>query len=270
MKKYYLDTNVIIRLGNRILSPFIKENCYTSSLVIAELLKNLTKENFKGKKGTISNINSSEIKIDWRTIGEILLNSFAIEKEDNLFQIDFITKINFEALLKSESIDLYHENRNDIFDAYHGINFPEKENGYKLRLDFQFNYLIDNLMSDYSQKSDKIIHSLIENMNKINGKEKLKFDTMKIKLLNSLKDLLFHNNKENILYDGKIDFFFKALFYYSKNNLSVKKNDAFDLFHFLFINKGCILISEDKLIKGICNNNMNNNYMSYSNFNKYL
>jgi len=125
-------------------------------------------------------------------------------------------------------------------------------------------------MSDYSQKSDKIIHSLIENMNKINGKEKLKFDTMKIKLLNSLKDLLFHNNKENILYDGKIDFFFKALFYYSKNNLSVKKNDAFDLFHFLFINKGCILISEDKLIKGICNNIMNNNYMSYSNFNKYL
>lgn len=62
---YYLETNSLISLKNKLQQPVISSRCYTSSLSIVEILKYLNKRSFYVKRNLLLALKESTISIDW-------------------------------------------------------------------------------------------------------------------------------------------------------------------------------------------------------------
>lgn len=307
--KYYLDTNSIINLDEKLLLAPIRKRCFTSSLVISELLKNL-KENFDRQKRLTDIIYRSQLKIDWNRFGCKFNEAFGIKQKGVKERSDFKTRILYNSLVKSTSIEELTENLNiskkplfseskekgenfqDLFEAEKigflnmatvlpGLfqklentrlkNFINslQESGKKTLSPEDYLTIIakDIYSRPYQDKLQKLEDAhyfcRIDTNQYSNSKSQIEFE-------------LEENEKAGIdrlmvKYNHSLDFYIQAEVYYYNTHTGkdVKRNDAYDLKHFLYIKKDQKILSDDRLVLEICTNCFSKNGEKLKDFIKY-
>ena len=271
MKRYYLETNSLRKLNNRLLE--IQDKCYTSSLSIFELISGISQEQFEIRKRVISNVLSSELHINWDFPEKIKIDSFPNLEIDER-RVDDL-KVLCEILIDSNNLEEFIELSNDL----------------KYNLDF-FNSLDSSYSNNFinaTKAGNERLKSIYSSEKNENGKFFEKFAKEYVKslpkttelnksltltgLVNGIADSLENISGKNTIdrdklfyaYNGNINIFIEAFSLFtglkSADLNSPAKNDFIDLHHLLYLgnNSNNIIITDDKLLLRITEQVLNTN-----------
>ena len=271
MKRYYLETNSLRKLNNRLFE--IQDKCYTSSLSIFELISGISQEQFEIRKRVLSNVLSSELHINWDFPEKIKIDSFPNLEIDER-RVDDLKEL-CEILMDSNNLE----------------EFIEISNGLKFNLDF-FNSLDSSYSKNFinaTEVGNERLKSIYSSEKNKNGKFFEKFAKEYVKslpkttelnksltltgLVNGIADSLENISGKNTIdrnklfyaYNGNINIFIEAFSLFaglkSADLNSPAKNDFIDLHHLLYLgnNSNNIIITDDKLLLKITEQVLNTN-----------
>lgn len=266
IKYFYLETSAVRFLGNKLDKPFIKAKCFTSSLVILELLTGLERD-FNIRKKCISEIITNNIAVDWVFPDAIKAKAFSCEISND-FRIRDLQKL-FILLPLTSSNDEYQKRAKQLHLEFDLDYFKEADRFYN-----------DNFVKgsvDVIQEVPDLLKLEVEQRTIPLDKQQLIIDSRVdyYKLHDDYREwnegltiLTFCDHyakddeeKAKSIYDSYrdgISYYVTAYSYYnilkiSKGNIS-SENDRSDLEHFLYLrNRPDIgIVSNDKLICDIC------------------
>lgn len=252
---YYLETNAIRIFNKKLISPLCLNNCYTSLLVLCELLAGIKDEaSFKERKGIIRMFYFSRIPSDNELPETKKYNAFGVSvnnmTKDKIILIgalciacrsysEFQDQISKHLLLEYWNFLKIYDNVDDKF-----------KESYKNR-QADFDYSDPNMASDFRKRwidldskpelKTSILNDLIVYFAKSIYEDKIIKTEGK-----SLKDLIQS-------YDHSLDIYFLCIAYFTGTKLIFKnapsRNDYHDLNHIMYLrNPLDILVSNDKML----------------------
>ena len=260
MKRYYLETNSLRKLNNKLFE--IQEKCYTSALSIFELISGISQQQFEIRKKVISNSILSELHINWDFPEKIKIDSFPnLEIEEQ--RVDDLKQL-CDFLINSNDLQEFIKFSNDLT---HNLDF--------------FNSLDSKYSKDFisaTESGNNVLKSIYTSKKIENGKFFEKFAKEFVKslpkttelnksltltgLVNGIADSLETTSGKNTInrdklfyaYNGNINIFIEAFSLFSgikSAELNTPaKNDFIDLHHLLYLgnNSNNIIVTDDKLL----------------------
>lgn len=249
MNRLYLDTSIVRKYSNE-LAKFERENVFTSSLVVFELIAGMNEKEFKLRKNVLNNLLKSKIIIDWDSYKMKMHKAFKIVYDD----IEGNAIMRFaEEIIKCET---YEEVKN--------LKIYSSENIFlKLESFEEFDKDIEQVGKDFSAKAAYEWREL-EKEDRRNFKEQMS-DFLctyskwlcELALINLVEE--FAGSKRpseqyfKILreYDNSLEvyFYYNQMFFLitEMNGSECGKNDALDLMHTIYLKKNDTIVSEDKI-----------------------
>lgn len=270
---YYLETNSIRIFNKKLVTPFYLNNCYTSLLVICELLAGIKDQlTFKERKGIIRMIYSSRILSDQDLPETKLYKAFGVPVNNNTNEgIMLLGALCIASESYTEFLDQIPKHFLlepwQFLKIYDNIDGRFKES-YKRRQEV-FDYSDPNMVTVFTKRWDdlhkkpelkeSILNDIIvyfaqsilsDNVIKVEGKD--------------LKDLLKS-------YNHSLDIYFLCIGYFSGTKLIFKnapsRNDYLDLVHLMYLrNPLDIIVTNDKMLHKILNKTNPFNILSCDNF----
>lgn len=270
---YYLETNAIRILANKLTGQSYLDKCYTSILSVCELLSGIKDEDtFNLRKGIISKVYLSKIPSDLDMPETKMYKAYGIQIDngisDKVILLGFLcssTKSYTEFIKR-----ILHSNLTDYWEFLrkydNSADIKFKESIKKRQKDFDysdpnmipnFNHRWNNL-SDNQELKERILYDLIVYF----AEEMLKPDSI-IKVIDkSLKDLIQE-------YDHSLDLYFLCIGAFTGEKIIFRnapsRNDYFDLSHLKYLrNKSDIIVSNDLMLTKLVNKIHSNNILSTS------
>jgi hypothetical protein len=270
---YYLETNAIRILSNKLKGQYYVDKCYTSVLSVCELLSGIKDEDtFNLRKGIISKVYLSKIPADLDMPETKMFKAYDIHIDntisDKIILLGFLCVTSkfyteFLTIIKQSNLIDYWEFLKK-YDKSADIKFKESlKNRQK-----DFDYSDPNLIPDFNQKwnnlsinnelKERILYDLIVYF----AEEKLKPDSI-IKVIDkSLKDLIRE-------YDHSLDLYFLCIGAFTGEKIIFRntpsRNDYFDLSHLMFLrNKSDIIVSNDSMLTKLMRKISPDNILSIS------
>jgi hypothetical protein len=76
--RYYLEANAARALSRRVrdLSLPARRTVFTSFLAVFEIVSGLTEDNYAERAAIVANLSKSKLRIDWRSIDQLIANAF--------------------------------------------------------------------------------------------------------------------------------------------------------------------------------------------------
>ena len=263
---HYLDTSSLRFLGAKLCSVCSKQPCFASALALLELLNGIrSEEQFSVRASCIKAILSSGIDIDWTLPEQRLVTSFArLSFEDRriepLKQLvnciaransleEFLLFITEEALI--EQMEQFEEDDSHFGDQLRRATLASSIRG-------AFDESAKNHYPGLGQKARKRLFPLFCGAMKgplspINiSATVLAYAQRYAEDCNQdITEVDIRDLYES--YNGSADIFFSAYSYaavtYEEKGLSVGKNDALDLHHFVYLTHGDVLVTEESANK---------------------
>lgn len=274
---YYLETSSLRQLINK-LDKIILKQCFTSVLSIIELISGIIDESeYQKRKNILQNIINKKIFIDFNFPDDIILKAFPkiSFEEFRLNDLNCICKL----ILISNSLSDYYIKEKEItnlkYKLDYFIGYDKRYNSTFISSTINGNKYINELFET------KPISSLVfsDEEKKLSKKEILNLWQNKYKdiniactliaivkgygkknIYNNIDDSYYKQEQDIALsYNGSISFYIEIFSYYTMNKLiksdQPKKNDIFDLQHFLYLrsNENIKIVSDDNLFYNICN-----------------
>ncbi len=240
---FYLETNGIRAISDQL----IKKNLYfiyTSYKVVYELFSGIATDNEYFKRLPFI-CKLEKVKIDWESPRKKMLKAFGINTIDDtdskrLFEIFNLVINNKDKIVIEKLLILIKylvDNDCDICSCVLEANYDDIKDYAK---DIKGKPIRDILIND------DYFNPIVQNVTEIEIVNIAKMIADEVKC--SYKDLI-------IKYDGNLDNFIKATIAIGlKARFSgspMQKNDGHDFQHLLYLKKGDILVSDDKLFKRI-------------------
>lgn len=258
--KYYLETNALRKLNSKLFE--IKNECYTSSLSIIELISGINEKQFEIRKKVISNLILSNFNINWDFPEKIKIESFpSLDFEEG--RVNDLKKL-CEYLIESKDLDAFVSVSREL---YHNLDFFRT-----LDSDYSKDFI------DATESGNDELKAIYSREKKLNGKF---YEDHAKKYVKSLPQASEFNesltlfgivvgvaeylelnsgentiNKEKLFneYNGNIDAFIESFSLYSGLKQaelnSPAKNDYVDLHHLLYLGNGkkSKTVTDDKLL----------------------
>ncbi len=280
---YYLETSSMYPLSKYLIedNAASKAICFSSFLVVFELLSGLKEDNYKKRKAILRNLIDSRIEINWYTPREIIAEAF---QEVLLFDglKNRIRKL-ANLVLQSSSYD----SLNQLSERDDSVAPLEKlaEMDVLLTVDQsgEVQKQIVQLRKDVSKEKIKEITDILESNPSFREQlRKVDRDTLLGRLAAYVAFKMpgkpSYENLMKILksYKGRINKFLVADAYRQERNLikgeTPEKNDFIDVSHLLYLaHDSQIMVTNDRFLQSICENLFPNNYCSVDDFkNKYV
>jgi len=253
---YYLETNSLRILANKLKRAEILDNCYTSLLSICEILSGINDDSsWIERKGILTKVFISNIKTDLDLPETKLYKAYDIQINskipDSILLIggllmksqsyaDFLDKIIQSYLAEYWAfLRIYDKNSDGFFKE----SFKDRQSNFDYsdpNLIPNFNNRWDNLTDNPSLKL-RILNDLIVYF----AETHLKSNSV-IKVNKSLEDLVKS-------YDHSLDIFYISIGYFTGTKILFKnapsRNDYFDLNHLTYLrNRTDIIVSNDKMV----------------------
>jgi len=264
--RFYLETNSLRQLANKLLDKNFCNNCFTSILSIAELLSGINEKEFFLRKSIFQKLNQSGVIVNHEFPEFLRLQAFGIYKSfktsNDIIEISNIlieSDSYFEFQFKLAKLDLitcWH-----FLKKYDQNGNAEFKNAFKQRVSGDINITKDSI-KDFKERWRNINvsnkHLYIDEAIFYYAMETLKYDNSK-----SIQELL-------ISYNHSLDIFFLSTFYYSEEKKSHKdetgNNDYFDLTHLSYLSdENHVIVTDDKIIHRIMENTLYTKNISYVN-----
>jgi hypothetical protein len=260
IKRYYLETNALLKISKHLDSDWARENTFTSMHSVAELLTDLNDNVFGSKQAAVRRILEFNIDIDWRQPQRILLDAFGMQATYKISPTDvleimkeLINAPSYEFFFsKMETQDIYQFLQ--AYDAGYNSYFPGEieEKRQEFRQEYSFgegnvhfsSYLLylDSRSEDFSPRFREEFISA--------AALKVAEDISNSNLNNYRKDSAMLTFRA---YNGSIDLFLLVSSIYSfekvASNGQVARNDFSDVHHLCYIDDDVAIISDDNMLK---------------------
>lgn len=259
--KYYLDTVAVRRLSKEL--PKLKDNSYTSALVILELISGINEREFNIRKQVIKNLLECGFPIIWKLPETIKAEAFPIleirEKRTlGLLRIcyELLRSENLETLILKTENEVYNIDFFKEWDSTHSFGFINatskgNEELKKIYNDERLNN--GEAFENYAKQFVKSLASDFELNNSITVKGMASnYAAQASSNGEKVSEEEVHNS-----YNHSIDIFLEyfSLFSAKKSGElgTPAKNDYVDLNHLLYLrdNLNCFIVTDDKMILNI-------------------
>ncbi len=261
---YYLETNSLISLKNKLQTLALSRKCYTSSLTIVEILKYMNERSFYVKRNLLLALRESTIRIDWDLPSYKSFSAFPAsrntgDKSDELKTIHafILSSKSYEEFLKKqeetkiqttiETISKYCGFFDSVLAealsaARQMVPDVSKRQGKEL-----FNFLTNNL---YGIDTGELKNISRDSMLRLS----LDRHSWMLALSENPSDPASIFSAIRSSYNGSLDAYFEVSSFYTLRKLMLqedyRKNDTFDLTHFMYLqNRACKMTSDDNLVK---------------------
>ena len=276
---YYLETNALRILSNRLTQSYILDKCYTSILSICEIISGIKDDqSFKQRQGIIKKVFLSNIKMDLDLPENKLPKAYGISIKNSLSEK--IIELG-NTLINSKSLVNFHANINNsqliycwsfvqIYDRMGDKHFKNSFKDRQDKFDYSNPFMIQvfnnrwNNLSDDLELRKRILNDLIEYFT---GFLLLPNPFFKIadKDVQSLQKA----------YNHLLDIFFLCIGYFTGTKIIFKnapsKNDYFDLVHLMYLRgESDIIVSNDNMLIKLMKKLWPKNINSLSEFEKSI
>ncbi|UMQ41572.1 hypothetical protein MKS83_19570 [Chryseobacterium sp. Y16C] len=259
--KYYLDTVAVRRLSKEL--PKLKDNSYTSALVILELISGINEREFKIRKQVIKNLLECGFPIIWKLPETMKAEAFPIIEIKEKRTLGLL-KICYE-LLRSENLEtLILKTENEVYnidffkewDSTHSfefVNATSKGNEELKKIYYDERLNNGEAFENYAKQFVKSLASDSELNNYITVKGMASNYAAQASMNGEkVSEEEIHNS-----YNHSIDIFLEyfSLFSAKKSGElgTPAKNDYVDLNHLLYLrdNLNFFIVTDDKMILNI-------------------
>jgi hypothetical protein len=243
MKKYYLDTNAVRRLGKNLSK--VAEVSYTSSFTVFELLSGITGSDYNARKSALKNIRDSKLLIESDMPIDRMSRAFGYDKILNGVTPTDLANIT-DAVLESTDFKNLRE-RNKTLQP--NLNWLQR---FDERLSLGFRAVFGEKITDIkeSRRHDK---AAVFKASK--GKAVLAM----AKFISDNTNKLLTPEEVKKSYNGSLDVFIGSWLQYYEVNANKQNepspNDWADLLHltYLPLDKHTILVTDDNKIRNLLN-----------------
>lgn len=272
---YYLETNSIRILSNRLIKQNYRDNCYTSILSICELLSGIIDERtFNQRKGIIRKVYLSRILADHDLPETKMYRAYKVKLEDNIN--DKIILLGALCIASRSFLEFLLEiQKSNLLEYWEFLKIYDKAGDVKFKESFKmrqtiFDYSDSKLISDFKNRwynlndnqdlRERILNEIIIYF----AESLLKPDSVISVKDKSLKDLIN-------AYDHSLDLYFICIGYFTGTKIVFKnvpsRNDYFDLCHLMYLNNtSSIIVSNDSMILELMNKLHPSNILSVKDF----
>lgn len=267
---FYLETSSIRYFIHKLSLPFFQLNCFTSALTIIELITNL-EQDFEVRRRCLAGLIYNGIRIDWSLPEAVMCEAFPLIQIEE-FRTKDLRRICFliigsatygEFLIRERQEKLSHTSW--YFKENDRLNNLTFTDASKFSIKEITNFLNDDNSHRIIPVEEPIEIQRRDDFLKLHEKYQEVNEGLTLLALSEsyaigLKASDMDSTSEKIYnsYNGKVKYYITAYTYYNINKMArgneSNVNDRVDLQHFLYLRKykNIIMVSNDKLIKNIC------------------
>ena len=271
MPIFYLETSALRRMASHLHDPLYTQHAFTSCLAVFELLSGIDTTNFSTRRSILAKVSQSGLAVDWDMPPDKLCSAFTPNPSGSIYA-DEIRKI-LRAVLESDTLEQADQacKKAGHGVAVNGLRFIDETLSTNHVRDYQEG--IRRFRSDWTYKTADALyrfthgqlHDGVDLPNEL--QQSLRERSTSSVLMALCYGLASHFFpaivQEKMLelylsYDGSLSYYLAALAYYQENRLVYSKipahNDFLDLEHFVYLrsSRSVRMVSDDKLISGIC------------------